>query len=320
MVKIISGLIAKYYLKKPDQAALLAIKFPTIKSILEAGLNELHYLWNSSKSYKLTSINLEVTNNCNLKCSICLVSYGMKREKGMIDFALFKKIIDDNPQLEFILLFQWGEPLLHPKICEMIKYAKERKIRTMLTTNGTLLDDGLTNRIIKSGLDRITFSVDGINQTYEKIRGFDYLQLEKIVKRFKRIKETLNSPIKIDISMVVTRETEQDVAAYLSRWQREVDRVQLIPQLDYSNSTRKKKCRELWRGAMVVLWDGRVVPCCADYDAQMVIGDAKRESLRKIWNGERIICLRQSHNRGNFFGLCKTCGEYKNIYVSPRFS
>ncbi len=315
--RLVAGAAAKYYLGKPDVSELLQIKMPTISSVINAAVNELFFRLGLERGYKLTSVNLEVTNHCNIKCKMCPVSGKMQREKGFMSFNLFKKIIDENPQIEFILPFQWGEPFLHKDIFEMVKYASGKGIRVMLTSNGTLLDDEMCNRIIDSGLTRITFSVDGVGSTYTAIRGVEYSALKNNILLLKKIRDARKSSLKIDISMVIFEDTEQEVERFFSEWKPLVDRVQIIPV--FTAMERKTPCRELWRGIAVVLWDGRVTICCADYDGRMSYGNANEEKLVDIWNGHRMRRIRKEHRQRRFSGICKNCGEYESRQVSKRF-
>lgn len=317
-IKEISLITARYYLKKPDVAELIYIKFPTFKSIFNALMNELYFRLGLEKGYRLTSVNIEIDNACNISCKMCPVNNGMERKKGFMDINLFKKIIDDNPHLDFVLAFQWGEPLLHKNFFEMIEYANNKGIRTMITTNGTLLDDEKIERLATSGLERLTFSVDGIGDTHTSIRGFDYYKLKENIIQLKNARDRLKSKLKIDISMVIFEDTEGEVEKYYKEWRGIVDRIQVIPR--FVPAARKNKCRELWRGTTVVLWDGRVTICCADYDGKAIIGDVNKERLINIWNGEKMKNLRRMHANGEFPGICKNCGEYKSDKVSQRFN
>jgi len=316
--RVVAKLAARYYLHKPDLERLIEIKFPTTKSIINAGLNELAFRLGRERSPRLTTVNLEVTNHCNLKCSICPVNRGMKRRKGYMQWSLFRKIIDENPQIEFLLAFQWGEPLLHKDIFRMIRYAHDRGIRTMITSNGTLLNDEVNRRIIESGLTRITFSVDGVGPTHTKIRNYPYEKLKKNILRLKEMKERAGGYPKIDVSMTVCKENEKDVDDFFSQWNPLVDRTQAITV--FTTDNRRTRCRELWRGILVVLWDGRVAICCADYEGIEILGDANNEKLADIWNGKRMRELRRLHCRKKFPSICRTCGEYESPKVSKRFS
>lgn len=308
---------AQHYLKKPDVAELLKVKFTTPRSAFCAAMNELYFRLGLERGYKLTTVNVEITNACNIKCKMCPAAQGMAREKGFIDFDLYKKIIDENRQLDFILPFQWGEPLLHKDLFKMINYARGRGIRTMITTNGTLLNEETIEGLVSCGLARVTFSVDGSPETHSRLRGYPYERLKKNILALKEARDRSGSELKIDISMVVFDETEKDVDFYFGEWVGQADRVQLIPK--FVLGTRQNPCRELWRGTLVVLWDGRVSICCADYDGLAIVGDARKEKLADIWNGPAMRELRRCHARRKFPGICKDCGEYNSPLVSPRF-
>jgi len=318
VLKALHRLVARRYLRKPDQEGLLSVKFPTASSLAHASLNEIAYRLGLRRSYRLTSVNLELTNRCNLRCSMCPVNRDMVREKGFMDPALFRRIIDENPQLEHVLAFQWGEPLMHPHFFELVRYATDRGVRVMITSNGTYLSPELRQRLLASGLDRITFSVDGVGEIHTHIRGYEYERLKKDVLslRDERDRAGLDHP-RIDVSMVVFEETEPYVGSFFAEWGGLVDRVQAIPK--FVSGPRTVPCRELWRGTAVVLWDGRVSICCRDADGEAIVGDAGKEPLEAIWNGRRMQELRRSHLQRDFRGICRDCSEYSSETVSPRF-
>ncbi|MBN1794794.1 MAG: SPASM domain-containing protein [Candidatus Omnitrophica bacterium] len=318
IIRGLVSLIARFYLRRPDQTEIIAIKIPTFKVAFYAFMNELSYLLGRPAGYRLYTLNLEVTNACNLSCEMCPVNHGMMRAKGLMDFNLFTKIIDETPLLEFVLVFQWGEPLLHPRLFEMIDYAYMRGIRTMITSNGALLTDEMIGRILGSRLERITFSVDGTSETHTQIRGFPYETLKKSILSLKAERDRRESTLKIDTSMVVWDKTEPHVEAYLAEWTPIADRVQLVPRL--AEIARRNRCRELWRGQLVVFWDGRVSACCVDYDGQLILGDANHERIQDIWNGPKMRALRRAHVKRRFGAICRGCGEYRTEKVSPRFS
>ena len=311
-------LVTRYYLKKPDLNELISIKIPNFKAGLFALINEIYYLLCLERGFRLTSLSIEVTNHCNLDCLMCPASKQMKREKGYIDEELFRKIIDNNSQLEFILPFQWGEPFLHPKLFALVKEATTRGIRTMITTNGTICSDEIIEQILDSGIERLTFSVDGVGSTYTRLRGFDYNQFKANILKFKKIRNIKKSNLKIDISMVVFEETEVDLERLVTEWKGVVEGIHFVPK--FIPGERKKRCHELWRGNLLVLWDGRVVPCCVDFDGRIIVGDAQKESLSQIWNGKNMRRLRRLHRQGRFPQVCDQCEEYRSLRISSRFS
>lgn len=317
-MEAIIGLVARFYLKKPGLAKIILAKSPSFEAGFFSLMNEICFLSGLKKSFRLTSLSIEVTNHCNLSCPMCPTNTKMKRSKGFLDAALLRRIIDQAPGLEFIFLFQWGEPFLHPGIFEFIDYASSKSIRTMLTTNGTLCSGEMMRRVLDSGLERLTFSVDGTGATYERIRGFSYDRIRANILKLKKMRDTKKSSLKIDVSMVVFEETEADIEGFRDQWRDVADGIYLIPRL--IPGIRKNRCREMWRGNLTILWDGRVVPCCADFDARMIVGDVTKENISDVWNGRRMQELRTLHNRRVLPEVCSGCAEYADPRVNARFS
>ncbi len=319
LTRVIHRAIARWYLKKPDLAELLAIKFPDLGSIAAAAVNEFLFRARSTRSFRVLSLNIESTNFCNLACTICPVNRGLTRRKRFLDPGFFRELIDRTPGLRFILPFQWGEPLLHPQIGDMIRYARERGIRSMLTTNGTLLDDARIGELLSCGLDRLTISIDGDEDTHELIRGVALSEIRSRVIELRRARDARRSPLKIDVSMVLDDVTRPAIEHYRNSWSEVADRVQVIPRLAQGERTRP--CRELWRGSLVVLVDGTVTACCADAEGRLDLGNAHRETPTAILNGTRLRTLRAQHCRREFPEPCRSCAEYDgaDVGVSARF-
>jgi MoaA/NifB/PqqE/SkfB family radical SAM enzyme len=318
VVGAIASTASRYYLGKPDLRELLEVKFPTLDSAARAAMNEVWFRTRRETGWRLTSVNLEITNHCNLYCTICPVNTTMRRDKGFMDPALFRKVIDENPDFDFVLTFQWGEPLLHPQVFEMVRYAADRGIRPMLTSNGTRLDPERRRALLSCGLERITFSVDGDRETHERIRGYSWERLREDVLTLKRERDAAGAALRIDVSMVVDEATEGALDRYFGDWKGVADRVQAIPK--FTPKERTSPCRELWRGAAVVLWDGRVSVCCADSEGAAVVGNAWEKPLQEIWNGPEMREFRRAHIEGRYPRICAFCGEFDNPRVSKRFS
>jgi len=314
----VASVASRWYLGKPDQRELLEVKFPTLDSCARAAVNELYFRAGSERGGRLTSVNLELTNHCNLYCTICPVNTTMRRPKSFMEPALFRKVIDENPGFDFVLAFQWGEPLLHPQVFDLVRYARDRGVRPMLTSNGTRLDAERRALLLDCGLERITFSVDGDRETHERIRGYPYDRLRADIGALRAERDRAGAALRIDVSMVVDEATAPALDRYLDEWRGVADRLQAIPK--FVPAERKTACRELWRGAAVVLWDGRVTVCCADSEGAAVIGDAYEKPLAEIWNGPGMRAFRRSHLEGRFPRICAFCGEFDHPRVSKRFS
>jgi len=317
--------IASFYLKRPEVAELIEARYQSWGSMFFSGLNLMSFQLRREKIFRLTSVMLELTNQCNLKCMMCPVNRSMERARGFMSFDLFRRIIDDNPGLEYVLLYNWGEPFLHPDIFKMIEYAADRGIRPNTTSNGTLLTPDMIEKIAASRLDRLTISMDGLPESYEKIRGVSYEKVEQNLTRLIQRRNETKSNVKIDLGLSLFEENEQDVQAFRERWKNRVDRIQIQPRT-YMNegeippqARRTRRCDEIWRGNLVVLWDGTVAPCCVDFEGVLAVGDANTQRLRDIVNGPEMRRLRRNLNRGKFVSRCATCVEYSTPIVKPRF-
>jgi MoaA/NifB/PqqE/SkfB family radical SAM enzyme len=117
-------------------------------------------------------INIEVTNACQIKCSICPMNNGcVKRGKSFLSKGQFNKILDKYQKyLNHVCLSHHGEPLLHKDLVYFIKELKNKGIKVGFITNGLYLSKELSKEIIDSGLDEITFSFDTLDKgKYKKL-------------------------------------------------------------------------------------------------------------------------------------------------------
>ena len=270
---------------------------------------------------KITSLIIEPTNTCNLRCTFCFVTDGMTRDGGFMDFNIFKKIIDDCTDLEHLCMHNWGEPLLHKDIFRMIEYAKNKGVNyVVMNTNGTLLTDKMINRIVNSKLDIIRFSIDGSAETFKRVRGVELENIEKNIKKLKIIKEKKRPELKMGVVFTVEEDTEGDAEEYINHWKKIVDHVRLQPKL--ITSPRTEVCPEPFGkdyGKLVVLWDGRVIPCCVDYNANLMIGNIQNDTIPNLWKSEKLNILREQHLKGEFPDTCANCNECESNKADKRF-
>jgi radical SAM protein with 4Fe4S-binding SPASM domain len=126
-----------------------------------------------------------VTGACNLACTMCLVSYRPKLGKraGALEYDRFRQIVDGLPGLERLTLQGLGEPLLAPRLIDMVAYAAARGIAVGFNTNAQLLTPRCSRQLVEAGLAWLHVSVDGATaETYERIRsGARFARLERHV-------------------------------------------------------------------------------------------------------------------------------------------
>src|SRR5436190_20987100 len=116
-------------------------------------------------------ITLESTAKCNLYYPMGHRHIYTFDNENM-DLDLYRKIVQDcKDYVEFIWPYGIGEPMIHPKIFEMISITRDAGIRTGMSTNATLLEDRRADQLLDSGLDYVIFAFDGASkETYEKYR------------------------------------------------------------------------------------------------------------------------------------------------------
>ncbi|MBN7575753.1 putative heme d1 biosynthesis radical SAM protein NirJ1 [Clostridium sp. 2-1] len=112
------------------------------------------------------------TKTCNLKCKHCYASSDNKRYDNELTLDESKKFIDDLKDFNVpALLFSGGEPLMKENILELLDYASQRKIRSTISTNGTLLDKDVCKSLKKINLGYVGVSLDGIGSNHDAFRG-----------------------------------------------------------------------------------------------------------------------------------------------------
>ncbi len=277
--------------------------------------------------------NIEPTNYCNLSCSMC--PRELNRPSGYMDVKLFQKVIDESVlygKRLIITINKDGEPLLHPELPKMIRYAKDRKAAHKINfyTNGILLTETKSLELMKSGLDTLHVSIDAFTkETYKKIKNSQKLEVvEENVKRLVELKKILHSKTPLVIIKIIhTPDTQNEIKPFINKWKGIANFIEIgeyhtwdgtlndLSQLDKTQISEKPKrypCTFLWYNP-VILWDGRVTTCCVDYQGKGVIGDINEDSLANIWRGESLQNLRIAHMKGRYdsIPLCNKCQFWK---------
>ena len=179
-------------------------------------------------------IQLAITDVCNLDCGMC-PRHHVDTEKAHIDFAIFKKIVDRLDKAEEISLVGLGEPFVYPEIFEAIEYCKTKGLLVKITTNGLLLNTGeKLQALISSGLDTITFSVEGIDDKTDGKVHKNY-QVFRYIENLIRLRKELNSSLpKIVLQTVLIKNREKDVYNIIE-WGagKRVNRINIIRMTKY---------------------------------------------------------------------------------------
>ncbi len=272
-------------------------------------------------------IQIQTHSYCNARCIMCAYPDTVGTFKGgFMDEDLFVKIINEcsKHQLEKIELFLMNEPLMDKRIADRIRYAKKKNPNTIisLSTNASLLDAGLADKLIYSGLDWITLSVHGVSkEVYEKIMvGLDHDKvftnintfLSKLKKSGKQIivnlvcKEALLSESEQELTKKYWGERGQKIHMGLvnNRAGNVEGYDELVPQ---SFDVFPHCTRPFWFAG--ILFNGDVVMCCMDYKREVILGNVKNSLIQDIWKGDKYTKLRDAFTKKDKEGLllCKKC-------------
>ncbi|MFK7970723.1 MAG: radical SAM/SPASM domain-containing protein [Bacteroidia bacterium] len=293
-------------------------------------------------------IGFEPTTFCNLRCPECPSGLrSFTRPTGMGDLTLFNSLVDQlHKNLIYILLYFQGEPYLNPNFLEMARYASQQGIYTATSTNGHYLTPEKAKETVESGISEVLISIDGTTQeTYESYRiGGNLEKVKEGVRNLVAARKEANSLtpfIFIQFLVVKPNEHQIDEVKQLGK-ELGVDHVafktaqiydyehgsDLIPSLDkysrYSKeadgtyrikNTLQNQCWKLWNGAEIT-WDGKVLPCCFDKDAQYEMGSLQDHSFKEIWRSGTYDEFRARLLRDRAeVDICQNCSEGTQVWA-----
>ncbi|MCX7857088.1 MAG: radical SAM protein [Deltaproteobacteria bacterium] len=188
----------------------------------EETFDQLRYRTNARERKPVVVWNL--TRRCNLFCKHCYAaSNAEKNDREEISKEEAKLTIDDLSSFGIpVLLFSGGEPLLREDIFELFDYAQKKGIRTVLSTNGTLITEEVAKKLKKVGVSYVGISLDGIGEVNDIFRGKN--------GAFEMAKQGIinckKSNIKVGIRFTINRENFGQIPAILDFFEKEgVDRI-----------------------------------------------------------------------------------------------
>ncbi|MES2800282.1 MAG: radical SAM/SPASM domain-containing protein [Bacteroidota bacterium] len=297
---------------------------------------------------KAFTVSIEPTTACNLACPEC--PSGLKqftRPTGKLNLELNRTILEQiSSHVFYINYYFQGEPFLNPNFLDLIRTAKKHKIYTSTSTNAHFIDEKKAEEIVQSGLDRLIISIDGLTQkTYENYRVngtlTKVLEASKLLVAAKK-KLNSNTPHLIFQFLAVKQNEHEIPFAFELGTAIGIDEVRiktaqlydykhgnpLLPDNEKYARYKKSKdgtyvlkyktgnrCWRMWSGS-VLTWDGKVVPCCFDKDAQHIIGSVEDQSFKSIWKSETYKTFRGSVlTQRNQIDICKNCSEGAKVWA-----
>src|SRR5438876_5240459 len=217
---------------------------------------------------------VETTAKCNLYCPMCPRETHKQPKEDMAD-EIFERLVEGASRTgEHMMLIGLGEPFMDRKIFERIEYCERHGVSTLLSTNGTFLDEKTAARLLETRLEHITLSFDGATkESFEYYRkGARFEKVRDNFVRFARMKHERGSKMQVVVQMVRMERNAGEVEDFVRFWSQVpgVDQVRIKedetnlmrPDAGHAARERKYPCHYLWRGPMYVKQSGDVYPCC----------------------------------------------------------
>ena len=293
-------------------------------------------------------LHVGVTTRCNLKCPACPTGTDVLGRAGEdLDFDLFCRTVDDlRDSLMFMLFWDWGEPMLHPKLSEMIEYAGKSAIRTVISTNGNVVySPEKLEKLVRARPSTIIVCVDGADQeTYETYRTGGRLEtVVQTIRKLAEAKKRLGQPEPlIEFRVLATKGTETQMPELLKLAQESgadlfsvktlrpynyrgdsVDDA-LVPEREalsryrYKEDDRRREYREgvVSTGpltcakplyAPTLNSDGTLAFCSYAQAENEYFGSLKEQPFDELWRGRRHRSRCRGFLKAAGTSSCRTC-------------
>ena len=149
-----------------------------------------------------------ITRNCNLNCVHCYNDSGAGKTCNEVTTKEAKAVLDDLAEFTVpSVLFSGGEPLMRHDLFELLEYAGNKGLRTVISTNGTLIKADTAQRIKDAGVSYVGISLDGIGKINDKFRGVS----GAFAKAVEGIKNCQEAGVKIGLRLTLTRRNLQEL-------------------------------------------------------------------------------------------------------------
>lgn len=236
------------------------------------------------------NVDIEVSSKCQLKCDHCFRQYLDIGEDDFMPLDVYKDIVSEcGREGLFTLKFSMrGEPLLHPEIVEMVRFAKDVGIKEVwINTNGGPLTEELAYGLIQAGVDWITMSFDGLGEMYESIRKpLKYEDSLAKLRLLREVRDELGSNTLINVQTIWSA-IQHDPDGYVQVMKRIVDRVAYNPDMNFKERTLIPDhgfvCPRLWQ-RLCITSSGNYLKCPSDFQMEEILGTFKEYKVKEAWD------------------------------------
>lgn len=288
---------------------------------------------------KFKQVYVEITSVCNLACSFCPPTLRPKQFISLEEYA--KRLDEIKPHTNYVYLHVKGEPLLHPRIGELLDISDEKGFHVHVTTNGTLIQKKREQLLNKPALRQLNFSLHSFDGNLGLQDKEAYMR--NILSFIQEARETSNMYISLrlwnltednDVNQNKKRNRELlamiEEAFQLDYFIEEkvepggglkiAERVYINqdyeftwPSLEEEEDDGEGFCYGL-RSHTAILADGTVVPCCLDGEGVINLGNLKEQSFSDIIEGPRAKKIVDGFSqRVAVEELCRKCGYRKRF-------
>lgn len=274
---------------------------------------------------------VELTNRCPYRCEMCPRTHFMTRAIGDMSLDLFAALISEiAPTQHYLALHHFGESLLHHDLAAAIELATRAGVRSGLSCNPPSLRPEIAAAILDAGIANLVLSLDSLDaDRYRAIRGPAARadRADSNVRALVEARDRRQAATSITLQMIEMNanvgEAEQFLAyaeevgvdravvIRLGRWDFDdgyIDRLGAVNGPGYT-----KPCSLPW-SSVTVLWDGRVVPCCHDYNGSVVLGDRRTATLAEIWMSPAARSFRSRNRDNRLCGACSQSAWYRDSF------
>jgi radical SAM protein with 4Fe4S-binding SPASM domain len=269
------------------------------------------------------------THACNHVCRMC-IREAIKFDGPNLNVGLFRRLIDEGTgYFRYISFDGPGETIMNPEAFDMIRYARSKGIRTVFSTNATLMTPEVVEAILDSGLDHIIFSVNGTTrEVYASVHGVDAFDAAvSNVHAFLKRKVERKASTLVTMQMVCLEQTVGQVRDFYRTWagvaavnhvriKKDVVAVERVGnEKPSARVQRRNACARLWYGPVYIETNGDVYATPGVLYKAPPVGNLLRNSLREIWNNSTMQAMRRAHASGDesSFPQCVDCS-----YSRPR--
>ncbi len=284
-------------------------------------------------------IQLDITNTCNLKCPGCLTGRRIFRKPpGFMSFHQFTALIDEIRQDTLLaVLYNSGEPMLHPAVLDMVACLTANEIASIISTNGHFLETReKAEYLVQAGLSELIVSLSGATQeTYQQYhRGGNLVKVMQAVQLVAAAKKRLKKRTPhITLRLLLTEnnlaERQQMIRLARSLGGNHIDIRYANRQIQAMNyqvdthfagetfpgesplsSLKSRNSVCLWPWLLsVVNWNGDVAPCCFYHLNLPDMGNAfEGDGMQDVWYGKAYENFRRKMRAGkNTIPLCRSC-------------